>query len=157
MECDAEASIVFKKKKLHNHIPAVIHFHSPVHGHVWYTRTAGLSVSGKSMRNQDFLYYIAASDVNSWGLFSVTCFSYISRSDLNVNELFNWHGVIFAEYFICKKSHVHFLSSMNDFYLLVIVVADVAEGDPDADCRGLAGQSLVLLDNSLKKQLQGSN
>ncbi|XP_024140455.1 telomere length regulation protein TEL2 homolog [Oryzias melastigma] len=35
-------------------------------------------------------------------------------------------------------------------------LADVAEGDPDADCRSLAEQSLVLLDNSLKKQLQGS-
>uniref|UniRef100_A0A3Q3M0Z3 Telomere length regulation protein TEL2 homolog n=1 Tax=Mastacembelus armatus TaxID=205130 RepID=A0A3Q3M0Z3_9TELE len=33
-------------------------------------------------------------------------------------------------------------------------LADVAEGDPDADCRGLAIQSLVLLDKSLKKQLQ---
>lgn len=30
---------------------------------------------------------------------------------------------------------------------------DVAEGDPDADCRTLAVQSLVLLDKSLKKQL----
>lgn len=33
-------------------------------------------------------------------------------------------------------------------------LADVAEGDPDADCRSLAVQSLVLLDKSLKKQLQ---
>ncbi|KAM4715686.1 telomere length regulation protein TEL2 homolog [Anableps anableps] len=33
-------------------------------------------------------------------------------------------------------------------------LADVAKGDPDADCRGLAVQSLVLLENSLKKQLQ---
>lgn len=33
-------------------------------------------------------------------------------------------------------------------------LADVAEGDPDADCRSLAVQSLVLLDHSLKKQLQ---
>ncbi|XP_047464094.1 telomere length regulation protein TEL2 homolog isoform X2 [Mugil cephalus] len=33
-------------------------------------------------------------------------------------------------------------------------LADVAEGDPDADCRNLAVQSLVLLDKSLKKQLQ---
>ncbi|KAM7381799.1 hypothetical protein PAMA_012583 [Pampus argenteus] len=32
-------------------------------------------------------------------------------------------------------------------------LADVAEGDPDADCRNLAVQSLVLLDKSLKKQL----
>jgi len=31
---------------------------------------------------------------------------------------------------------------------------DVAEEDPDADCRNLAIQSLVLLDKSLKKQLQ---
>ncbi|XP_035987952.1 telomere length regulation protein TEL2 homolog [Fundulus heteroclitus] len=33
-------------------------------------------------------------------------------------------------------------------------LSDVAEGDPDVDCRALAVQSLVLLDNSLKKQLQ---
>ncbi|XP_068610664.1 telomere length regulation protein TEL2 homolog [Brachionichthys hirsutus] len=33
-------------------------------------------------------------------------------------------------------------------------LADVAEGDPDADCRSLAVQSLVLLDKSLKKRLQ---
>ncbi|KAM3859555.1 telomere length regulation protein TEL2 homolog [Diretmus argenteus] len=32
-------------------------------------------------------------------------------------------------------------------------LADVAEGDPDADCRSLAVQSLVLLEKSLKKQL----
>lgn len=44
----------------------------------------------------------------------------------------------------------------NDFYLAAIVIADVAESDPDADCRSLAVQSLVLLDESLKKQLQGS-
>lgn len=31
---------------------------------------------------------------------------------------------------------------------------DVAEGDPDADCRSLAVQSLVVLDKSLKKQLE---
>lgn len=31
---------------------------------------------------------------------------------------------------------------------------DVAEGDPDADCRSLAMQSLVLMDKSLKKKLQ---
>ncbi|XP_068161549.1 telomere length regulation protein TEL2 homolog [Antennarius striatus] len=34
-------------------------------------------------------------------------------------------------------------------------LTDVAEGDPDADCRSLAVQSLVLLDKSLKKQLEG--
>ncbi|XP_061563657.1 telomere length regulation protein TEL2 homolog isoform X2 [Cololabis saira] len=34
-------------------------------------------------------------------------------------------------------------------------LSDVAEGDPDADCRSLAVQSLVLLDKTLKKQLQG--
>uniref|UniRef100_A0AAQ4S0Q1 Telomere length regulation protein TEL2 homolog n=1 Tax=Gasterosteus aculeatus aculeatus TaxID=481459 RepID=A0AAQ4S0Q1_GASAC len=33
-------------------------------------------------------------------------------------------------------------------------LADVAEEDPDADCRSLAIQSLVLLDKSLKKQLR---
>uniref|UniRef100_A0A665V636 Telomere length regulation protein TEL2 homolog n=1 Tax=Echeneis naucrates TaxID=173247 RepID=A0A665V636_ECHNA len=33
-------------------------------------------------------------------------------------------------------------------------LSDVADGDPDADCRSLAAQSLVLLDRSLKKQLQ---
>lgn len=31
---------------------------------------------------------------------------------------------------------------------------DVAEGDPDSDCRSLAVQSLVLLDKNLKKQLE---
>lgn len=36
----------------------------------------------------------------------------------------------------------------------VVIPTDVAEGDPDADCRSLAVQSLVLLDKSLKKQLQ---
>ncbi|XP_041830546.1 telomere length regulation protein TEL2 homolog [Melanotaenia boesemani] len=35
-------------------------------------------------------------------------------------------------------------------------LADVAEGDTDGDCRSLAVQSLVLLDKSLKKQLQDS-
>ncbi|XP_037133706.1 telomere length regulation protein TEL2 homolog [Syngnathus acus] len=33
-------------------------------------------------------------------------------------------------------------------------LADVAEGDLDADCRSLAMQSLVLMDKSLKKQLE---
>ncbi|XP_054914015.1 telomere length regulation protein TEL2 homolog [Poeciliopsis prolifica] len=36
-------------------------------------------------------------------------------------------------------------------------LADVAEADPDADCRSLAVQSLVLLDQNLKKQLQNPN
>lgn len=36
----------------------------------------------------------------------------------------------------------------------VYIFTDVAEGDPDGDCRNLAVQSLVLLDTSLKKQLQ---
>lgn len=51
----------------------------------------------------------------------------------------------------------------NDFVIIpkhltnddfVKMSTDVAEGDPDADCRSLAIQSLVLLDKSLKKQLQ---
>uniref|UniRef100_A0A3Q4AEX9 Telomere length regulation protein TEL2 homolog n=1 Tax=Mola mola TaxID=94237 RepID=A0A3Q4AEX9_MOLML len=65
-------------------------------------------------------------------------------------------GVLFA---VCSV----FLS-MNNQNMLVDLsdqlfetrtwLADVAEGDPDADCRSLAIQSLVLLDKSLKKQLQ---
>lgn len=42
----------------------------------------------------------------------------------------------------------------NYRFLCVLISTDVAEGDPDADCRNLAVQSLVLLDKSLKKQLQ---
>lgn len=38
--------------------------------------------------------------------------------------------------------------------IIMLLSTDVAEGDPDADCRSLAVQSLVLLDKSLKKQLQ---
>lgn len=34
-----------------------------------------------------------------------------------------------------------------------ILSTDVAERDPDGDCRSLALQSLVMLDKSLKKQL----
>nr|XP_046232569.1 telomere length regulation protein TEL2 homolog [Scatophagus argus] len=65
-------------------------------------------------------------------------------------------GVLFA---VCSV-----LLSVNSQNLLVDLsdqlfetrswLADVAEGDPDADCRSLAVQSLVLLDKSLKKQLQ---
>lgn len=35
----------------------------------------------------------------------------------------------------------------------VVLLTDVAEGDPDADCGNLAVQSLVLLENSLKTGL----
>ena len=42
----------------------------------------------------------------------------------------------------------------NNPFLCFLVYIDVAEGDPDADCRSLAVQSLVLLDKSMKKQLQ---
>lgn len=35
----------------------------------------------------------------------------------------------------------------------VVLLTDVAEGDPDADCGNLAVQSVVLLENSLKTGL----
>lgn len=41
--------------------------------------------------------------------------------------------------------------------LYVEIFTDVAEGDADGDCRNLAVQSLVLLDKSLKKQLQNES
>lgn len=36
---------------------------------------------------------------------------------------------------------------------LFVLLTDVAEGDPDADCRNLAVQSLVLLEKSLKTEM----
>lgn len=44
---------------------------------------------------------------------------------------------------------------LNLLVILFLISTDVAEEDADADCRSLAVQSLVLLDKSLKKQLQG--
>ena len=35
----------------------------------------------------------------------------------------------------------------------VVLLTDVAEGDPDTDCRNLAVQSLVLLEKSLKTEM----
>lgn len=39
-------------------------------------------------------------------------------------------------------------------FFFIYIPTDVAEVDPDSDCRSLAVQSLVLLDKSVKKQLQ---
>lgn len=62
---------------------------------------------------------------------------------------------------MCKHRHKNgfdFAIILRDLAFLLshyfLISTDVAEGDPDADCRSLAVQSLVLLDKSLKKQLQ---
>lgn len=41
-----------------------------------------------------------------------------------------------------------------EIFIFFYISTDVAEVDPDSDCRSLAVQSLVLLDKSVKKQLQ---
>ncbi|KAG7506690.1 hypothetical protein JOB18_012547 [Solea senegalensis] len=65
-------------------------------------------------------------------------------------------GVLFAvcSVFLSMPSQ-NLLTDLSDqLFETRTWLADVAEGDPDADCRSLAVQSLVLLDKSLKKQLQ---
>ncbi|XP_034049064.1 telomere length regulation protein TEL2 homolog [Thalassophryne amazonica] len=65
-------------------------------------------------------------------------------------------GVLFAvcSVFMSMPSH-NLLVDLGDQLLETRNwLADVAEGDPDADCRRLAAQSLVMLDESLRKQLQ---
>ncbi|KAM4623576.1 telomere length regulation protein TEL2 homolog [Polymixia lowei] len=64
-------------------------------------------------------------------------------------------GVLFAacSVFLSMPSQDLVLELGDQLFETRTWLADVAEGDPDADCRNLAIQSLVLLDKSLKKQL----
>ncbi|MED6232515.1 hypothetical protein ATANTOWER_031573 [Ataeniobius toweri] len=65
-------------------------------------------------------------------------------------------GVLFAvcSVFLSVPSQSLLVDLSEQLFETRTWLADVAEGDPDADCRSLAVQSLVLLDKSLKKQLQ---
>ncbi|XP_027145561.1 telomere length regulation protein TEL2 homolog [Larimichthys crocea] len=65
-------------------------------------------------------------------------------------------GVLFAvcSVFLSVNSQNLLVDLSDQLFETRIWLADVAEGDPDEDCRSLAVQSLVLLDKSLKKQLQ---
>ncbi|KAF1373997.1 hypothetical protein PFLUV_G00244700 [Perca fluviatilis] len=65
-------------------------------------------------------------------------------------------GVLFAvcSVFLSMPSQNLLVDLSDQLFETRTWLADVAEGDPDADCRSLAVQSLVLLDKSLKKQLQ---
>ncbi|CAI5659189.1 telomere length regulation protein TEL2 homolog [Oreochromis niloticus] len=65
-------------------------------------------------------------------------------------------GVLFAvcSVFLSMPSQNLLVDISDQLFETRSWLADVAEGDPDADCRSLAVQSLVLLDKSLKKQLQ---
>ncbi|XP_017273778.1 telomere length regulation protein TEL2 homolog [Kryptolebias marmoratus] len=65
-------------------------------------------------------------------------------------------GVLFAvcSVFLSMPSHSLLVDLNDQLFETRAWLADLAEGDPDADCRSLAVQSLVLLDKSLKKQLQ---
>uniref|UniRef100_A0A8C5EFV4 Telomere length regulation protein TEL2 homolog n=1 Tax=Gouania willdenowi TaxID=441366 RepID=A0A8C5EFV4_GOUWI len=65
-------------------------------------------------------------------------------------------GVLFAvcSVFLSMPSQNLLLDLGDMLFETRTWLTDVAEGDPDADCRSLAVQSLVLLDKSLKKQLK---
>ncbi|TDG98124.1 hypothetical protein EPR50_G00215290 [Perca flavescens] len=65
-------------------------------------------------------------------------------------------GVLFAvcSVFLSMPSQNLLVDLSDQLFETRTWLADVAEEDPDADCRNLAVQSLVLLDKSLKKQLQ---
>ncbi|XP_032359172.1 telomere length regulation protein TEL2 homolog isoform X2 [Etheostoma spectabile] len=65
-------------------------------------------------------------------------------------------GVLFAvcSVFLSMPSQNLLVDLSDQLFETRTWLADVAEGDPDADCRSLAVQSLVVLDKSLKKQLQ---
>uniref|UniRef100_UPI0037E9A757 telomere length regulation protein TEL2 homolog n=1 Tax=Semicossyphus pulcher TaxID=241346 RepID=UPI0037E9A757 len=65
-------------------------------------------------------------------------------------------GVLFAvcSVFLSVNSQNLLVDLSDQLFETRTWLADVAEGDPDADCRSLAVQSLVLMDKSLKKQLQ---
>ncbi|KAL6095169.1 telo2 [Pungitius sinensis] len=65
-------------------------------------------------------------------------------------------GVLFAvcSVFLSMPSENLLVDLSDQLFETRTWLADVAEEDPDADCRSLAMQSLVLLDKSLKKQLR---
>ncbi|KAM3591747.1 uncharacterized protein V6R79_006734 [Siganus canaliculatus] len=65
-------------------------------------------------------------------------------------------GVLFAvcSVFLSVNSQNLLVDLSDQLFETRSWLSDVAEGDPDADCRSLAVQSLVLLDKSLKKQLE---
>uniref|UniRef100_A0AAQ4NW46 Telomere length regulation protein TEL2 homolog n=1 Tax=Gasterosteus aculeatus aculeatus TaxID=481459 RepID=A0AAQ4NW46_GASAC len=65
-------------------------------------------------------------------------------------------GVLFAvcSVFLSMPSENLLVDLSDQLFETRTWLADVAEEDPDADCRSLAIQSLVLLDKSLKKQLR---
>uniref|UniRef100_A0A3P9PZX2 Telomere length regulation protein TEL2 homolog n=1 Tax=Poecilia reticulata TaxID=8081 RepID=A0A3P9PZX2_POERE len=68
-------------------------------------------------------------------------------------------GVLFAvcSVFLSMPSQALMMDLSQQLLETRTWLADVAEADPDADCRNLAVQSLVLLDQNLKKQLQNPN
>ncbi|XP_032429904.1 telomere length regulation protein TEL2 homolog isoform X1 [Xiphophorus hellerii] len=68
-------------------------------------------------------------------------------------------GVLFAvcSVFLSMPSQALMMDLSQQLMETRTWLADVAETDPDADCRSLAVQSLVLLDQNLKKQLQNPN
>ncbi|XP_014888124.1 telomere length regulation protein TEL2 homolog isoform X2 [Poecilia latipinna] len=68
-------------------------------------------------------------------------------------------GVLFAvcSVFLSMPSQALMMDLSQQLLETRTWLADVAEVDPDADCRNLAVQSLVLLDQNLKKQLQNPN
>uniref|UniRef100_A0A672FR55 Telomere length regulation protein TEL2 homolog n=1 Tax=Salarias fasciatus TaxID=181472 RepID=A0A672FR55_SALFA len=65
-------------------------------------------------------------------------------------------GVLFSvcSVFVSMPSQSLLLDLSERLFETRAWLADVAEADPDADCRSLAVQSLVLLDKSVKKQLE---
>ncbi|XP_034564097.1 telomere length regulation protein TEL2 homolog [Notolabrus celidotus] len=65
-------------------------------------------------------------------------------------------GVLFAvcSVFLSVNSQNLLVDLSDQLFETRTWLADVAERDTDADCRSLAVQSLVLMDQSLKKQLQ---
>uniref|UniRef100_A0A6Q2ZGZ1 Telomere length regulation protein TEL2 homolog n=1 Tax=Esox lucius TaxID=8010 RepID=A0A6Q2ZGZ1_ESOLU len=64
-------------------------------------------------------------------------------------------GVLFAvcSVFLSMPSQSLLVELSDQLFETRAWLADVAEGDPDADCRSLAVQSLVLLEKSLKTEL----
>ncbi|KAM9716272.1 telomere length regulation protein TEL2 homolog [Menidia menidia] len=65
-------------------------------------------------------------------------------------------GVLFAvcSVFVSMPSQNLLVDLGDQLFETRTWLADVAEGDPHADCRNLAMQSLMLLERTLKKQLQ---
>lgn len=64
-------------------------------------------------------------------------------------------GVLFAvcSVFLSMPSQSLLVELSDQLFETRAWLADVAEGDPDADCRNLAVQSLVLLEKSLKTEM----